>query len=90
MNIYALSSGRGPSGIAIVRISGSETLKICQNLTKFKDIKVNYVVKNNVQAPINKGDKIGTLEVSRLESIWIKYQSDLEMVNEIVNKIPKL
>ncbi len=30
--------------------------------------------------------KIGTLEVSRLESIWIKYQSDLEMVNEIVNK----
>ena len=31
--------------------------------TKFKDLKVNYVVKNNVQAPINKGDKIGTLEL---------------------------
>ena len=31
--------------------------------TKFKDIKVNYIVKNNVQAPINKGDRIGTLEV---------------------------
>ena len=43
MNIYALSSGRGPSGIAIVRISGSETLKICQNLTKSKDIKSNEV-----------------------------------------------
>ncbi len=43
MNIYALSSGRGPSGIAIVRISGSETLKICQNLTKSKDIKANEV-----------------------------------------------
>ena len=43
MNIYALSSGRGPSGIAIVRISGSETLKICQNLTKSKDIKPNEV-----------------------------------------------
>ena len=43
MNIYALSSGRGPSGIAIVRISGNETLKICQNLTKSKDIKsVSY------------------------------------------------
>ncbi len=41
MNIYALSSGRGPSGIAIVRISGSETLKICQNLTKSKNIKSN-------------------------------------------------
>ncbi len=43
MNIYALSSGRGPSGIAIVRISGSETLKICQILTKSKDIKSNEV-----------------------------------------------
>ena len=43
MNIYALSSGRGPSGIAIVRISGSDTLKICQNLTKSKDIKSNEV-----------------------------------------------
>ena len=27
MNIYALSSGGGPSGIAIVRISGKDTLK---------------------------------------------------------------
>ena len=43
MNIYALSSGRGPSGIAIVRISGKETLKICQNLIKSKDIKSNEV-----------------------------------------------
>ncbi|MEC6986835.1 MAG: tRNA uridine-5-carboxymethylaminomethyl(34) synthesis GTPase MnmE [Pseudomonadota bacterium] len=43
MNIYALSSGRGPSGIAIVRISGSETLNICQNLIKSKDIKSNEV-----------------------------------------------
>ena len=43
MNIYALSSGRGPSGIAIVRISGSETLKICQNLTKSNEIKSNEV-----------------------------------------------
>ena len=30
--------------------------------------------------------KKGIIEVSRLESIWIKYQSDLEMVLEIVNK----
>ncbi len=43
MNIYALSSGRGPSGIAVVRISGSETLKICKNLTKSEDIKSNEV-----------------------------------------------
>ena len=37
MSIFALSSGRGPSGIAIIRISGSETLKICQDLTQLKD-----------------------------------------------------
>jgi len=43
MNIYALSSGRGPSGIAIVRISGKDTRKICQNLTKLKDIKPNEI-----------------------------------------------
>ena len=45
MNIYALSSGRGPSGIAIVRVSGKDTLKICKNLTRLKDInsdEVNY------------------------------------------------
>ena len=43
MNIYALSSGRGPSGIAIVRISGKDTLKVCKNLTKLKEIKFNEV-----------------------------------------------
>ena len=43
MNIYALSSGRGPSGIAIVRISGKSTLQVCKNLTKLKDIKSNEV-----------------------------------------------
>ena len=36
MNIYALSSGRGPSGIAIVRVSGKDTLRVCKNLTKLK------------------------------------------------------
>ena len=43
MNIYALSSGRGPSGIAIVRISGKDTLKVCKNLTKLKEINPNEV-----------------------------------------------
>ena len=43
MYIFALSSGRGPSGIAIIRISGSETLKICKDLTKLEDIKSNEV-----------------------------------------------
>ena len=43
MNIYALSSGRGPSGIAIVRISGKDTLSVCKNLTKLKNINPNEV-----------------------------------------------
>ena len=43
MNIDALSSGTGPTGIAIVRISGKDTLKICQKLTKIKNIKSNEV-----------------------------------------------
>ncbi len=43
MNIYALSSGRGPSGIAIVRISGKGTLNICKKLTKIESIKTNEI-----------------------------------------------
>ena len=43
MNIYALSSGRGPSGIAIVRVSGKGTIKICKTFTKLKEIKSNEV-----------------------------------------------
>ncbi len=56
MNIYALSSGRGPSGIAIVRLSGIDTLKICKNLTKLKEIKSNVV--NYCQFYDPKNDKI--------------------------------
>ena len=43
MNVYALSSGRGPSGIAIVRISGKNTLQVCKNLTLLKELKSNEV-----------------------------------------------
>ena len=43
MNIYALSSGRGPSGIAIVRISGKSSLQVCKNLTQLKEIKSNEI-----------------------------------------------
>ena len=39
MNIYALSSGRGPSGIAIIRLSGKETLKIAKLISKKKNLK---------------------------------------------------
>jgi tRNA modification GTPase len=36
MNIYALSSGRGPSGIAIIRLSGENALKISELITQKK------------------------------------------------------
>ena len=34
MNIFALSSGRGPCGIAIIRMSGPDTLSICKLISK--------------------------------------------------------
>ena len=43
MNIYALSSGRGPSGIAILRLTGDDTLEICEKLSKLKNIKKNEI-----------------------------------------------
>jgi len=43
MNIYALSSGRGPSGIAIIRLSGKEAIKIAELLTKKKDLNVKNI-----------------------------------------------
>ena len=39
MNIYALSSGRGPSGIAIIRLSGKDTLNISELISKKKNLK---------------------------------------------------
>ena len=56
MNIYALSSGRGPSGIAIVRVSGKSALKVCKNLTKLKNINANEV--NYCQFYDPKNDKV--------------------------------
>ena len=43
MNIYALSSGRGPSGIAIIRLSGKDTIKIIELVTKKKKINAKEI-----------------------------------------------
>ena len=43
MNIYALSSGRGPSGIAIIRLSGKGALNISELITKKKELKSKEV-----------------------------------------------
>ena len=43
MNIYALSSGRGPSGIAIIRLSGKDSLEISKLISKKKKLKTKEV-----------------------------------------------
>tara|TARA_A100001011_G_scaffold400136_1_gene512615 strand:- start:2306 stop:3634 length:1329 start_codon:yes stop_codon:yes gene_type:complete len=39
MNIFALSSGRGPSGIAILRLSGPNTEEISKRISKQRELK---------------------------------------------------
>jgi len=61
MNIYALSSGGGPSGIAIIRLSGSSAFQISKLITKqdswrmnktddtYHDIKnLKYTIENDI------------------------------------------
>ena len=43
MNIYALSSGRGPSGIAIIRLSGKDIIKTAKLISKKKDLNAKEV-----------------------------------------------
>jgi len=43
MNIYALSSGKGPSGIAIIRLSGSDAIKISEQISRQKTLKTKEV-----------------------------------------------
>ena len=56
MTIYALSSGPGISGIAVIRISGQETSKVIKLLTG------KNVPKPRV-ATLRKINKIGTYEL---------------------------
>ena len=53
MNIYALSSGRGPSGIAIIRLSGKDTLKITKLITKKKKINTKEINLSKFYDPSN-------------------------------------
>tara|TARA_B100000963_G_scaffold116126_2_gene101163 strand:- start:8734 stop:9870 length:1137 start_codon:yes stop_codon:yes gene_type:complete len=47
----------------------------------FKDLKVNYVVKNNVQAPIEVGQKIGSFEI--ISQNKVIFSSDLVALENI-------
>ena len=53
MNIYALSSGRGPSGIAIIRLSGKDALKISQIISKKTNLKSKEVNFCKFYNPLN-------------------------------------
>ena len=56
MTIYALSSGPGISGLAVIRVSGPETKRIIENLTKSPPPKPRY-------ATLKKFSKINTNEL---------------------------
>ena len=39
MSIFALATAPGTSGLAVIRVSGKEALKVAKIITKFKKIK---------------------------------------------------
>jgi D-alanyl-D-alanine carboxypeptidase (penicillin-binding protein 5/6) len=59
----------------------NEDISITLPRTNFKSVKVNYNVKNNVQAPIKKGQKMGSLEIISNEEIVLT--SDLVALNDV-------
>ena len=58
-----------------------EDISITLPRTNFKGLKVNYNAKNNVQAPITKGQKMGTLELISNEGIVLT--ADLVALNNV-------
>jgi len=59
----------------------NEDISITLPRTNFKGVKVNFNVKNNVQAPIKKGQKMGSLEIISNEEIVLI--SDLVALNDV-------
>ena len=53
MNIFALSSGKGPSGIAIIRMSGNDVLKISESISQKKDLKSKEINFCKFYNPLN-------------------------------------
>ena len=54
MNIYALSTGKGPSGIAIIRLSGINALKISEKISQKKNLKSKVINLCKFYNPLNK------------------------------------
>tara|TARA_B100000927_G_C16469734_1_gene471055 strand:- start:790 stop:1953 length:1164 start_codon:yes stop_codon:yes gene_type:complete len=68
----------------IIKLGVAKDLLVTLPRTSFKDVKVNYNVTNNVQAPINSGDVIGTLDIVSNNEIVLT--SDLIALETIESK----
>ena len=68
----------------ILSLGVAEDISITLQRPSFKDIKVNYNIKNNIQAPISKGQRIGTLEI--ISNNEIVLTSDLIALDEVQAK----
>ena len=53
MNIFALSTGRGPSGIAIIRLSGKNTFQISKSICKNNNLKSKEANLTKFYDPLN-------------------------------------
>ena len=58
-----------------------EDISITLPRTSFKNVKVNFNVKNNVQAPIKRGDKLGTLDIISNDEVVLT--TDLLALNDV-------
>jgi len=68
----------------VVSLGVSEDISITLPRISFKDIKYEYNVKNNVQAPIEKGQTIGTLEI--ISNNGVVLVADLVALNTVEAK----
>ena len=64
-----------------ISLGVNEDISVTLPRINFKDIKVNYNVKNNVQAPIKKGDVLGSLEIVSKNEVVLT--SDLIALNDV-------
>ena len=68
----------------IISLGVQEDISITLPRIYFKDIETNFKIKNNVQAPIKEGQKIGTLEIISNDEIVLI--SDLVALNAVEAK----
>ena len=68
----------------VLSLGVQEDISITLPRTNFKDVKVDYKIKSNVQAPIKMGQKLGTLEI--ISNNEVVLTSDLIALNQVEAK----